>query len=239
MDSIIKQNYQRYEILIIDCLSSDNTAHFVSAYARQYSWLKFISEKDRGIYDAMNKGIRMASGEWIYFLGSDDMLFSETVLENVSLHLRDADVVYGDVYSPRFNGRYAGEFDAEKIKGANICHQAIFFHKTVFEKTGLFDLAYKAHADWDHNLKWFLSKDIKKKYIEIIIANYADNGFSSLYGDRRFQTIKNWKFCVLTKGSLTFVARLKIVAREVILALRTRRIVDLGTIIVQTPRFLF
>ena len=239
LKSILTQEYSHYEILIIDALSTDDTIQIVRACAENCACLRWESEKDAGIYDAMNKGILKARGEWLYFLGGDDALYSENTLLEVSRHLCDVDVIYGDVYSPRFNGRYAGEFDALKIKDMNICHQAIFFHRKVFEKTGLFDLAYKAHSDWDHNLKWFLSKDIKRKYISTIIANYADNGFSSISGDRRFHYIKHWKYSVLTKESLTFAAKLKLVGRELMSAFRTRRFVDLCTIIVQTPSFFF
>ena len=115
----------------------------------------------------MNKGVKAAKGEWLYFLGCDDKLYTGDVFKKVVEVFEQEnfpDVIYGNVFSTRFNGIYDGEFTIEKIFHQNICHQAIFFRKTVFNKIGNFNVKYKANADWDFNLRWFLSKKIKKQY---------------------------------------------------------------------------
>ena len=119
---------------------------------RRYSHLKVISEPDQGIYDAMNKGIAVATGDWIYFLGADDRLASDQVLHDISQVLTDDhDVVYGDVVSPRFEGRYDGPFDYEKIYKRNICHQAIFFPSKILREHP-YSKKYPIKADWASNI---------------------------------------------------------------------------------------
>lgn len=200
LKSILKQTFKDIEILIIDGLSIDNTLEIVENYKLEFSNINVISEKDKGIYDAMNKGIIKAKGEWIYFMGSDDSLYEPTTIEQFlnSAELKNNDFVYGDVYSTRFNGRYDGLFSYSKLINQNICHQAIFFKKSVFTKIGKFDLKYKSHADWDHNIRCFYSSKISNGYLNQIIANYADGGYSSLQFDEVFKKDKN--FLLLSKG---------------------------------------
>lgn len=212
--SIIQQNFNDFEILIIDGLSKDDTLEV----AKSFNDKRIImhTETDRGIYDAMNKGIKLARGEWIYFLGCDDILYDFTILSQISNEIQKSkcDIIYGDVLSTCFNGRYDGEFNSLKILSQNICHQAIFFKKTIFNTTGLFDLKYKTYADWDHNLKWFLSPKISKYYIDMIIAHYADGGFSSLNFDHKFDDEKGLKFLLYCKSQINLSLRVNILIRE-------------------------
>jgi len=197
LDSILSQTYSSYEILVIDGLSKDDTVSIINHTAKYHKNIRLISEHDKGIYDAMNKGIKMAKGKWLYFMGSDDSFYSTDVLQNVHASLecnKDLDVVYGNVFSERFNGVYNGIFYDEKLYYENICHQSIFFHNSVFRQVGNFNLNYKAHADWEHNMKWFLSSKINKKYIDLIVANYSDGGFSSQHGDSQFEKDKIFVF---------------------------------------------
>nr|WP_294899524.1 glycosyltransferase family 2 protein [uncultured Pedobacter sp.] len=236
ISGIVNQTYNNYEILIIDGLSTDNTLDIAQSFGNEN--IRIYSEKDRGIYDAMNKGVRLAKGEWLYFMGSDDSFYAPNTLKEVSKNLAGVDVVYGDVFSTRFEGRYDGEFDQEKIVQKNICHQAIFFKKAVFDTIGCFDIRYSSHADWEHNLRWFLSKTIKKVYINLVIANYADGGFSSTNGDVLFSNIKNWKVALLRKTEIPFFDKLIILKSELAKALFTGRKRDFLTILITSPKFL-
>lgn len=197
LDSILSQTFSNYEILVVDGLSKDHTASIVNQISKHHKNIRLISEKDNGIYDAMNKGIKQAKGDWLFFMGSDDSFYSIDVLQNIHDSIENnkaLDVIYGNVFSERFNGAYNGMFYDEKLYYENICHQSIFFHKNVFSKIGNFNLNYKAHADWEHNMKWFLSPKVNKKYIDIIVANYADGGFSSQHGDSQFEEDKIFVF---------------------------------------------
>lgn len=197
LDSVFSQNYKDFEVIVVDGLSKDKSMDIVKMYVNKNKNLHYLSEADKGIYDAMNKGIKMAKGKWLYFMGSDDSFYSNDILQNVHASIecnKDLDVVYGNVFSERFNGVYNGIFYDEKLYYENICHQSIFFHNSVFRQVGNFNLNYKAHADWEHNMKWFLSSKIIKKYIDLIVANYSDGGFSSQHGDSQFEKDKIFVF---------------------------------------------
>lgn len=240
LDSICAQTFTDYEILIVDGNSTDDTLDQINYYKNKHIFIKIISEPDKGVYDALNKGIKLAQGEWLYFLGSDDKIYELSTLENVSYHLKstNAEVIYGNVFSTRFSGIYAGELKKNDFTQKNICHQSIFFKKSVFKKTGLFDLRYKAHADWDHNMKWFLSDKIKHEYIEMVIADYADGGFSSRMGDPLFAKIMKWKFSFFMRKELDFKKRIEIAWNEIKKAITEKRVHDFFFILFQLPKFI-
>jgi glycosyltransferase involved in cell wall biosynthesis len=219
LDSILEQSFSDYEVVIMDGVSTDNTTEIAAGYNDKR--IKIFSEKDTGIYDAMNKGIVRVTGEWIYFLGSDDKLHSREVLQLISdkASENEYDVIYGDVYSPRFNGRYDGEFDFRKIFKKNVCHQAIFFKKNIFKKTGLFDTRYTSQADWHHNMQWILDPRLKKLYIDCVIADYADGGFSSTTRDAVFSREKIFTYLTNIKRQIPFAERIQLLKNEMKMAL--------------------
>lgn len=194
LESICNQTWKNFEIIIMDNCSTDNTIVIVESFKDKHPHISIQSEKDKGIYDAMNKGIAKAKGEWIYFLGSDDTIFKNDTLQKVFSKNIIADVMYGNVVSTYFEGEYAGEFSIEKLYHQNICHQAIFFRKTLFEKIGTYNTNYKILADWEHNIRWFCNKNIVKQYIPYIIANYAADGFSKKNVDLNFKNDKDLLF---------------------------------------------
>jgi glycosyltransferase involved in cell wall biosynthesis len=214
LDSIILQNFQDYEILLIDGLSQDTTLETIKKYANRYPFIHFTSEKDKGIYDAMNKGIKMASGEWLYFLGSDDSLFKDSVLLEVAEGVKKSNskIIYGNVLmkgQSRWNldGQiFAGEYNLERILNLNICHQAIFYNKLVFERHGFYNLKYHVGADWDFNLRCFA--DTSFSYINTVIANYCLEGYSSSSNDTEFSKnrgaiyFNNFKHRIFNKSFL-------------------------------------
>ncbi|WP_052158153.1 glycosyltransferase family 2 protein [Lacinutrix jangbogonensis] len=193
LNSILEQNYNDYEVIIMDGLSKDNTAKLAQQYAKTNPKIKVFSEKDSGIYDAMNKSIARAKGAYLFFLGSDDTFYNKDVLSNIYTEIKNtnADVVYGSVCSTKYGSKYDGAFTYEKLTTKNIGHQAIFFSKSVFKEIGDFNLKYKALADWDHNIRWFFSSKIKSKYVDLIVANYAEGGFSDQYVDLVFNRDKS------------------------------------------------
>ena len=193
LESILEQSFENYEILIMDGLSTDSTCAIVETFKVKSPSIRLISEPDSGIYDAMNKGIALANGQWLYFLGSDDYLFDSKVLESVTSFITNTtyDVVYGQVQSDGFNGLYDGEFDYVKLTQQNICHQAIFVKKCVFDDIGGFDTSYRSVADWHHNIRWFYNRKIQHQYMELTIAEYADDGYSSHNRDENFLNSKN------------------------------------------------
>lgn len=206
LESIVTQTCKEYEVLIVDGLSSDTTLHIIASYKEQLPTLHLRSEPDHGIYDAMNKGIAQAKGAWLYFLGSDDHFYDPHVLQHVFnfVDATDLDIVYGDVFSELHHSRYAGVFNYETLTRQNICHQALFFKRRIFDITGLFKLKYKTAADWDHNITWFLNSKIKHGYVHLIIAFFAKGGHSHLYEDYPFEGAKHFKFLRLGYFKLPF-----------------------------------
>jgi glycosyltransferase involved in cell wall biosynthesis len=187
IESILKQTFIDFEILIIDNVSTDQTLALAEGFIDKR--IKIYSVKDFGIYDGMNKAIKLAQGDWLYFMGSDDQLASLNVLERIYNFLKtntSLKAVYGNVVSSRFGGIYAGEFDSTKLYNQNICHQAVFLKKEVFKLTGPFNLKYKMLADYDNNIKWFFNRRVKKSYMDLVIAIYADGGYSSINSDSVF-----------------------------------------------------
>ena len=186
--SVAHQSYAQKEHLIIDNLSTDGTVEIVKKYALQYPHIQLITEQDKGIYDAMNKGIERSSGEWLYFLGSDDTLFDTDVLSDIfcSQACLQKKIIYGNVTWGANGPIYDGQFTPLKLLNKNICQQAIFFSKEIFDQLGLFDIRYRALADWVLNMRWFFKKDISVLYLDKTIAVYNPYGFSSNHLDQVF-----------------------------------------------------
>jgi glycosyltransferase involved in cell wall biosynthesis len=239
ISSIQKQSFKDFELLVIDGLSSDSTADVVQSFKKMDNRISLISEKDEGIYDAMNKGIRLAKGEWLYFLGSDDILLKNSLEEIEPFLINGMDVVYGDVISERFGGRYDGFFDENKIFRKNICHQSIFFRKTIFNEIGNFNLKYRSHADWDHNMRWLLNSKIKKKYVDVVVANYADGGYSSLNIDLIFSNDRILNYLKYGMNSIPFKNQDQLYKKEISLACKTRNVKKLATLMMWYLRSYF
>ena len=211
LDSIFSQTFKNVEVWLIDGQSTDKTTEIIYEYSTKYNNIFFISEPDNGIYDAMNKGIKLAKGEWLYFLGSDDELYDDFVFEKVfaSISKRKELIVYGNVLIEGNAGWakngdiYDGEFDLKKILKKNICHQAIFYNKNVFKKIGNFNINYRTCSDFDFNLRCFsrfkmLHKDIlicKFKggatSFKLEDSNFSSDFYFNLFTYFKFQLYKN------------------------------------------------
>lgn len=173
--SVLSQSFGDFELLIQDGGSSDGTLDGLPSDER----IKAVAAQDKGVYDAMNRALARATGEWVYILGADDRLMDPDVLEHVAAGLTDLDVLYGDVVSPRWESRYNGEFDALKIGDCNICHQALFVRRTLYARLGGFDLRYPVLADWHLNMRWFFDPSVRHRWVDRVIAHYGDRGLSS------------------------------------------------------------
>lgn len=176
LDSIVCQTFSDWEVLIMDGVSTDNTVEIAQSYHDKR--IIVFSEPDKGIYDAMNKGIKKARGEWLYFLGSDDWLLNSKVLQKLfSMDVDSYDVIYGDVHSSHLTDLHHGEWNFYKIKNKyNLCHQAIFYKKTLFGQLGYYDTKYRLLADFDFNLRWFFNEGTSHQYFPQNIAFFSDGG---------------------------------------------------------------
>ena len=188
LDSILQQEFTDLEVVVVDGLSKDDTVAILQKNSEKDQRVRFVSEKDKGIFDAMNKGIMMARGTWLYFMGSDDRFYNNKVLQQVDAALKSfpCDVLYGTVYSAKNNGIYGGYFDKEKILFSNISHQAAFYRKTIHERLGFYNNAYPSFADWDFNIRCFLDDQTRKQYVNIVVAYFAMGGASTVNPDTGF-----------------------------------------------------
>lgn len=195
VQSVLDQTYSNFEILVIDGQSEDDTLNIMAQFRDRR--IRTISEKDKGIYDAMNKGIEIAKGEYLYFMGSDDTLYNDKVLEDIYHALTSAGrpkVLYGNVHIHGSNKWvedgtiHAGEFDLRRLLSHNISHQAIFYHRSVFKEQGKYNTRYTIFADHDMNLRCFANYPFV--YTDIIVANFNVGGASSEIIDTMFEQDK-------------------------------------------------
>ena len=183
INSVIKNTSKNYELIIIDGASTDETILKIKKHEKKINY--FISEKDSGIYDAMRKGVAIASGKFILFLGADDQLLMN--IQELSGTLVDEKTIYyGNVVLSPSNKIYGGKFNMSKLINRNICHQSIFYPKKVF-KDFEFNTDYKYMADYAMNLELWSSKMYKFHYINKIISMYSVVGLSSTVIDAKFK----------------------------------------------------
>jgi glycosyltransferase involved in cell wall biosynthesis len=181
INSVLSQKSDLFEFIIVDGASTDDTLRHVEPYRDR---LRFISESDLGVYDAMNKGIGLASGKYLYFLGAGDCLRPYALEEIAGLMpVEELCLVYGNVYWVDQSFIYGGEFDRARLKSYNICHQAAFYERNIFNLVGKYELRFRVLADYVLNIKCFGNDKIKKKYIDYVIANFEGGGISAQESD--------------------------------------------------------
>ena len=176
--SVINQTYKNFEYIIIDGESTDKTIDIIRQYNKYLS--SWISEKDNGIYDAMNKGIRMASGKWIIFMNSGDVFANNDVLQKVKIITSkdDHDILYGNIFIEK-KGHLILKEAAEPCNKQRMyfCHQSAFT-KTSILKEMPFDIRFKMSSDL-HFFKRCYYKHFKFKHIKQTIAIYDQTGISN------------------------------------------------------------
>lgn len=180
--SVLNQTYKNVEYIIVDGGSSDGTLDIIKKYDKSLS--KWVSESDNGVYDAMNKGIDMATGKWVYFIGAGDILLN--ILDKLVFKLTNPNsIYYGNVYRNDLKKIYDGKYNAYKLAVTNICHQAIFYPLDVFKKYK-YNTKYKLLADHDLNMRCYGDENFIFKYLPILISIYDGGGISAHQPDIDF-----------------------------------------------------
>src|ERR1035437_5069778 len=183
--SIASQTFTDYEVIIQDGCSRDNTIDLIRNWEKANAGItvKLQQEKDKGIYDAMNKAVLLASGEWLYFLGSDDELHDPYVLERVmgSKAADSSNVIYGSVKRVGRESKsdiYDGRFTLTKLlRKRNICHQAIFYRASFARESGQYNTDYVIFSDWDYNMR--CRSETRFSFMDLTVAIYSMDGISS------------------------------------------------------------
>ncbi|WP_423148708.1 glycosyltransferase family 2 protein [Rubrolithibacter danxiaensis] len=185
LDSIYSQSHSEIEIIVIDGGSTDGTVEILKSNSDKIHYWK--SETDNGIYEAMNKALNYITGEWVYFLGADDVLLPE--FSSMVGALKDPDTIYyGSVLKE--GQKYLGVLNAYQQAKTGICHQAIIYPVSVF-KVYKFDTNYPISADHLLNMWCWKDKRYKFKFIDFIIAKYNHTGISSIQKDLAFENKKS------------------------------------------------
>ena len=188
LDSVLTQDYHGYEHIIIDGGSTDNTLAIIREYEPSFAGhLRWISEPDHGIYDAMNKGIRMAKGEVVGILNSDDFYASNSVLSEIAKNIVDVDAVYGDLVfiDASDTSRIVRQWHGSQyqkgafLKGWHPAHPTFYARKRLFDTLGAFDTTFKVSADFELMLRFFERGDITSRYIPMVFVKMRMGGEST------------------------------------------------------------
>jgi len=183
--SVQDQDYSDIEYIIVDGNSKDNTLDIIKKYPDVVT--KWVSESDKGLYDAMNKGVKMASGQYVGIVNADDTLADSHVISKIAdflLH-KNVDASIGDIVQHNAGGkivrRYSAEsWDPDKLKiGFMPAHPGIFFKRVLFDKLGYYELDFKIGADYELITRYFLKNNISWAYSNIITHKMLIGGVSS------------------------------------------------------------
>ncbi|UOD35871.1 glycosyltransferase [Deferribacteraceae bacterium V6Fe1] len=177
IQSVINQTYPNVEYIIIDGGSTDGTLDIIKKYEDYIDY--WVSEKDNGIYDAMNKGVDVALGKWVYFLGSGDIFYSSHVLKSIFIDLKDlgsAFILFGDIIYD--DGRlFKSRYGTSLYYRNTIHHQGAFYRRKLFDKFR-YQSNYIVSADYELNLMLFCNKNPSLN-VKIIIAKCNNEGISN------------------------------------------------------------
>lgn len=182
IDSVVSQTFTDYEWIVIDGGSTDGSRELIEQYQDHFAY--WCSEPDKGIYNAMNKGITHAKGEWLQFLNSGDWLYNETTLKSIfhENHNGNEDFLYGN-YIATINQKVISickpdnQISLNSIIQSKLGHNATFIKKTTFNDS-LYNEKYKIVSDWEFFIKQAILNK-KFKYINTIVSCFDKTGISS------------------------------------------------------------
>ncbi len=210
LDSVLSQTEKRFEIWVLDGASTDGTRRILREYEKM--GVRWQSEPDSGVYDAMNKGVGLATGEFFYFLGAGDLMRPgalQTIAAALPPRGEGLRFVYGDMALPK-GEIYDGPFTKSKLRTENIGHQAIFYERGIFDLLGGYDLKYPVFADHVFNMRCFGEPRIAPHYVPCVVADYESGGLSC-HGDEAYlrDRLKNLRqYLGLRQWMLALFARM-------------------------------
>ncbi len=177
VQSVIEQNFKDYEYIVIDGGSTDGSKEYIEMYSDKISY--WVSEKDKGIYNAMNKGIQNSKGDYLLFLNSGDYLLNRNSIECVSLDNQDADIIYGNLQTEKGIISYPSKLNFTFFFRDSIGHPASFIKSKLFQKFGLYNESFKIVSDWEFFLRVIIKEKATTKYIDQPLTYYNLEGISN------------------------------------------------------------
>lgn len=201
-ESVLRQTYDNIEYIVIDGLSKDDTVQIIKEYEPRFNGrMRWISEKDKGLYDAMNKGIAMATGDVVGLLNSDDFFTSDDVIATVAstIEKTKVDAVYGDIHFVKGDNlerctRYYSSAIFKRslmLIGLMPAHPSFYCKREVYNKYGAFDTDYKIGADFESLLRYIYINRISTKYIKKDFVTMREGGASTEGFGSRLQIMKD------------------------------------------------
>jgi glycosyltransferase involved in cell wall biosynthesis len=191
IESIRSQDYKNIEYIVVDGNSKDGTVEIITSYDSFIS--KWISEPDKGIYDAMNKAIQMATGDVVGILNSDDFYFNDQIISQIANAFEDSsvDIVFGDLIfvNPANLSKVVRKYSSANwhpdrfARGFMPAHPTVFIRRKYYEQFGLFKTDYKIAADYELLIRFLYVHKLKYKYLPITMVKMRRGGVSS----------RNWK----------------------------------------------
>jgi glycosyltransferase involved in cell wall biosynthesis len=182
LESVVNQAYPKVELIVVDYQSTDATKEIVASYPS----VRFVSETEKGIYQAMNSGIAQANGEWIYFLGADDFLYNELVFKELFEQKipKNSNLILGKVENIGIQHSlvptiYENTLSSGLFWKNTLHHQGILYHKRIFD-TYTFNTKYEILADYELNLRLFLA-NTKAYHSQLFIAKSFAGGISKQF----------------------------------------------------------
>jgi len=185
LESFLEQDHPDKEMLVIDGASSDATVKIVESFGSDT--IRVFSEKDEGVYDAMNKGFRLFQGDVVGFLNSDDTFHDAHTLAAIATAMQDSDIVYGDLnmVTDHSTKRLVRSWRGGVFKHYSFQlgwvppHPTFYMRREVAEKVGDYDLSYITTADYDYMLRALALNDFRVRYIPRVIADFQVGGIST------------------------------------------------------------
>lgn len=189
IDSILSQTWTDYEWIVIDGGSTDGSRELVEKYREHFAY--WCSEPDKGVYNAMNKGIAMANGEYLNFMNSGDVFYAKDTLQHFFSKDGKGDILYGDWIDKYHHDELLREIPEDKLDETlwhqNICHQAMFIKRDLLKEKG-YDESMKILADWHWNTQMYLSGKTFH-WVQVVVCRY------DMYGMSRENTPLNAEEC--------------------------------------------
>ncbi|SMC72801.1 glycosyltransferase family 2 protein [Pedobacter nyackensis] len=181
INSVVCQTYKNIEYLVIDGGSDDGSAEVIKRYSNGINY--WVSEPDKGIYNAMNKGIRAATGDYLLFINSGDILTQKGIMDQVIQLGLDKDLVYGDIVFVKDGQRKewpsATQLSFDTFRTAGLPHPCTFIKRVLFDEVGLYNEAHVIVSDWEFFLLATCKYNASYKHIHLFICDFCEEGISS------------------------------------------------------------